>query len=58
MRKYKTSFLGIAVLVNQDEIDEHAATMEKWREGKLDDNVGFHLGWWLTDTVSKLKWWK
>lgn len=33
MRKYKTSFFGfVDVLVNQDEIDEHRATMDKWRE--------------------------
>ena len=36
MRKYKTSgFLGIDVLVNQDEIDAHRATMKKWREENL-----------------------
>lgn len=36
MRKYKTSvFLGIDVLVNQDEIDAHRATMDKWREENL-----------------------
>lgn len=35
MRKYKTSFLGIDVLVNQDDIDEHRATTKKWREENL-----------------------
>ena len=36
MRKYKTSFFGLVdVLVNQDEIDEHAETMKKWREENL-----------------------
>lgn len=36
MRKYKTrGFLGIDILVNQDEIDAHRATMDKWREGNL-----------------------
>lgn len=36
MRKYKTSFFGfVDVLVNQDEIDAHRATMDKWREENL-----------------------
>lgn len=36
MRKYKTSFFGLVdVLVNQDEIDAHRATMDKWREENL-----------------------
>lgn len=36
MRKYKTSgFLGIDVLVNQDEIDAHRELMDKWREENL-----------------------
>lgn len=35
MRKYKTSFLGSDVLVNQDEIDAHTETMKKWREENL-----------------------
>ena len=35
MRKYKTSFLGIDVLVNQDEIDEYTAMMAQWREENL-----------------------
>lgn len=36
MRKYKPSWFGfVDVLVNQDEIDEHAETMKKWREENL-----------------------
>lgn len=35
MRKYKISFLGIDVLVNQDEIDAHTEAMKKWREENL-----------------------
>lgn len=32
MRKYKTSgFLGIDILVNQDEIDAHSEAMKEWR---------------------------
>lgn len=36
MRKYKTSgFLGIDILVNQDEIDAHSEAMKEWREESL-----------------------
>lgn len=35
MRKYKTSLLGLDTIVNQAEIDEHTAMMDKWREENL-----------------------
>lgn len=37
MRKYKSGWFGGEILVNQDEIDEHTAMMEVWREGLQDD---------------------
>ena len=35
MRKYKSGRFGGETLVNQAEIDEHTATMDKWREEDL-----------------------
>lgn len=35
MRKYKSGWFGGETLTNQDEIDEHTAMMDKWREENL-----------------------